>query len=155
MYDTIKMKKDNICGIGCEYLKTPANLGTLFRTAQIFGVDFIFVIGKRFPQQCSDTAKSWRHMPTFEYVNFDDFNNHRPYNTLLIGIEMTENARSISNFCHPKNCCYLLGAEDHGLSKKAIEKCNEIICLPGEMSLNVAVAGSIVLFDRINKNLIK
>ena len=42
----------------------------------------------------------------------------------------------------------LLGAEDHGLSKAALARCQHLVQLPGRASLNVAVAGSIVLYDR-------
>jgi tRNA G18 (ribose-2'-O)-methylase SpoU len=57
----------------------------------------------------------------------------------------------IADFKHPERCIYLLGAEDSGLTKEAINKCHEIIILPGTFCLNVSVAGSIVLFDRIQK----
>lgn len=145
------MKDKGFFGIGCFNMKRSLNYGTLFRTAQIFNADFVFVIGNRFKIQSSDTMKSWRHIPTYHYDTFEDFNKNRPYNCKLIGIEMTENATLLSNFKHPSQACYLLGAEDNGLSTEAISKCQEIIYLPGERSLNVAVAGSIVLYDRITK----
>lgn len=135
-------------GIGCVNMKTHFNYGTLFRTAQILGCDFMFLIGKRFQRQPSDTMKSWKHIPLFEYDNFDDFNKHRPYDCRLIGIELMESATALSEFIHPERACYLLGAEDHGLTNEAVDHCQEIIYLPGERSLNVAVAGSIVLYDR-------
>lgn len=138
-------------GIGCLGMKTSHNYGTLFRTAQVFGADFIFLIGSRFQRQPSDTMKSWRHMPLFEYKDFEDFNSHRPYDCKLIGIELIQQAVSLKTFKHPKQACYLLGAEDNGLTKEAICHCQEVIVLPGERSLNVAVAGSIVLYDRISK----
>lgn len=128
------------------------NYGSMFRTAQVFGADFIFLIGNRFKPQATDTMKSFRHIPTFVYSNFDDFNAHRPFDCKLIGIELTSTATPIRDFKHPKQACYLLGAEDNGLTKEAISKCQEIVILPGERSLNVAVAGSIVLFDRLNKS---
>jgi len=140
-----------LCGIGVFHMKHECNYGTLFRTAQILGVDFIFLIGKRFKRQASDVLKSWRNIPLFEYKDIDDFSKHRPYSTELIGVELTPEAEPIKDFIHPKCCCYLLGAEDHGLNNECLRKCNKIICLPGNKSLNVAVAGSIVLFDRINK----
>lgn len=146
-----EMRKNGYFGIGCIGMKTSENYGTLFRTAQIFGADFIFLIGCRFKKQSSDTMKSWRHIPCFEYKDFNDFNSHRPFDCKLIGIEITETATPIKEFKHPKQACYLLGAEDFGLTKEAINACQEIIYLPGERSLNVSVAGSIVLFDRINK----
>lgn len=146
------MKKKGYFGIGCMGMKTSENFGTLFRTAQIMEADFIFLIGTRFKRQASDTMKSWRHMPLFEYKDFKDFNDHRPYDCKLVGIEIIESATPITDFKHPKQGCYLLGAEDNGLSKEAIEACQEIVCLPGERSLNVSVAGSIVLYDRITKS---
>lgn len=145
------MKDKGYFGIGCINMKTTMNYGTLFRTAQVFGADFIFLIGCRFKPQATDTMKSWKHIPTFVYKDFNDFNTHRPHDCKLIGIEMVKGAKPIKEFVHPKQACYLLGAEDNGLTKEAIEHCQEIIFLPGERSLNVSVAGSIVLFDRLNK----
>jgi tRNA (guanosine-2'-O-)-methyltransferase len=145
------MKDKGFFGIGCLNMKTLQNYGTLFRTAQIFNADFIFLIGARFKRQASDTMASFRHIPLFEYKDFKDFNDHRPYGAKLIGIELIDSATHIKEFKHPKQACYLLGAEDNGLTKQAIEACQEIIYLPGERSLNVSVAGSIVLYDRIIK----
>ena len=145
------MKQKGYFGIGIQQGKNSINYGTLYRTAQILDADFIFLIGKRFKHQSSDTMKSWKHIPLFEYKDFKDFNTHRPYDCRLVGIEMTPTAMAIKDFIHPKRCCYLLGAEDHGLTQEAIDGCQTIIYLPGERSMNVSVAGSIVLFDRIQK----
>ncbi len=142
------MKDQGYFGIGCLNMKTSQNYGTLFRTAQILDADFIFLIGNKFKPQSSDTMKSWKHIPTFIYKDFTDFNKHRPHDCKLIGIEMVDFATKLPEFKHPKQACYLLGAEDNGLTKQAIENCQEIICLPGARSMNVAVAGSIVLYDR-------
>ena len=95
------MKDKGYFGIGCLNMKTAENYGTLFRTAQILGADFIFLIGSRFKRQASDTMKSWKHLPLFEYKDFKDFNNHRPYDCPLIGIELLENATPLSEFKHP------------------------------------------------------
>lgn len=145
------MKKNGYFGIGMEHSKTKFNYGSLYRTAHIFNADFIYLIGKRFKHQPSDTTKSWKHIPLLEYKDFEDFNNHRPYDCMLIGIELDEKAIPLERFSHPKKALYLLGAEDHGLTKNAMEGCQLLIKLPGEYSLNVSVAGSIVLYDRIAK----
>ncbi|WP_341433793.1 hypothetical protein, partial [Mesomycoplasma ovipneumoniae] len=47
----VAMRRKGYFGIGCLNMKTSMNFGTLFRTAQVFGVDFIFLIGCRFNQQ--------------------------------------------------------------------------------------------------------
>ena len=143
------MRKNGYFGIGCINMKIKDNYGTLFRTAQVFGADYLFLIGSKFEIQKTDTMKSWKHLPVYQYDNFEDFKNHLPFNTKLIGIEMTENAIPLNNYKHPKQACYILGAEDKGLPNEVINNCNEIIFLPGERSLNVSVAGSIVLYDRI------
>ncbi len=70
---------------------------------------------------------------------------------ILVGIELTDDAIPIMEYKHPQQACYLLGAEDNGLSREAIARCHDIVILPGERCLNVAVAGSIVAFDRLNK----
>jgi tRNA G18 (ribose-2'-O)-methylase SpoU len=142
------MKKNGYYGIGVLNPKSSENWGTLYRTAQILDADFIFIIGARFKIQASDTMNSSKHIPLFEYKDFTDFNDHRPFGCKLIGIEITDKAIPIHKFIHPKQGCYLLGAEDYGLTEQAIEQCQEIVFLEGERSMNVSVAGSIVLYDR-------
>jgi tRNA G18 (ribose-2'-O)-methylase SpoU len=139
-------------GIGIFQGKTVENLGTLWRTADLFGASFIYTIGKRYKTQPTDTYKTTRHIPLYHYENFDQFDNHRPVDCMLIGVELDPTSVPIRQFLHPERAIYLLGAEDNGLNKECIQKCQKIIQLPGERSMNVAVAGSIVMFDRINKS---
>lgn len=145
------MRDRGYFGIGCIGMKTSMNYGTLFRTAQILDADFIFLIGCRFKEQATDTMKSHRHIPTFVYKDFADFNSHRPHDCKLIGIELTESATELRDFKHPKQACYLLGAEDHGIPKEALNACQDVVKLPGDRSMNVSVAGSIVIYDRYVK----
>jgi len=69
----------------------------------------------------------------------------------LIGIEIDERAQVLSEYTHTPRAVYLLGAEDNGLPTEVLDRCHELIQLPGTNSLNVAVAGSIVMHDRISK----
>ncbi len=139
------------CGIGVLNIKTETNYGTLFRSAYAFEADFIFLIGKRFKKQCTDTARSERHLPLFEYETFDDFYEHIPYDCQLISVEICEKAKPIRTFNHPERAVYLLGKEDGSLPDRVIEKSLRVIKIPTIYCLNVAVAGSIVLYDRFNK----
>lgn len=147
----VDMKKDGFFGIGIEHPKTKVNYWTLFRTAQIYNADFLFLVGARFSKGSPDTMKAFRHVPVYSYKDIEDFNDHRPYGCLLVGVEMTDEAVALKDFNHPKQGAYLLGAEDHGLSKRALELCQKVVKLPGEQSLNVSVAGSIILYDRLVK----
>ena len=130
---------------------TNENVGALWRSADLMGAKFIYTIGKRYRKQASDTMKSFRHIPLYHYDTFEDFYKALPYDCRLVGIELHDKSEYIQSFLHPERCVYLLGAEDSGLSNEAIEKCHKLIQLPGRFSMNVAVAGSIVMYDRISK----
>ena len=140
------MTRPNYFGIGIECCKYPVNYGTLFRSAYILGASFTFVVNAKFQRQSSDTIKTWNKIPTYSFPTIDDLN--LPYSCQLIRIEMIDSAIPLDSFTHPKRACYLLGSESNGLSKKAIARCHHIIKLHGTTSMNVAVAGSIVLYHR-------
>jgi len=135
-------------GIGIQNGKTPENLGVLWRSAQNMGASFIFTIGNRYAKQACDTHKAVGAMPYFHYDTFDDFFNNLPKGAVLVGVELDEKAVQLETFTHPRRCVYLLGAEDHGMSKIAIEKSHHLVKFKSELSLNVAVAGSIIMYDR-------
>jgi len=135
-------------GIGIYHTKTETNIGTLWRSAYIFGASYIFTVGKRYKKQSSDTLKTWRKIPLYHYDLFDGFNKNRPYDCQLVGVEQDNNSKSIVTFNHPERAIYLLGAEDHGLPVDILKQCNSVIHIDTFTCLNVAVAGSIVMYDR-------
>lgn len=140
-------------GVGIQNGKTEANLGTLWRSAQALGASFIFTIGKRYSHQASDTSKAWKHIPLFEYGSLLDFSKQTPRDCLVVGVEYPhEAAKALGDFVHPERCIYLLGSEDTGLSKDALARCHHVIHIPAKLCLNVAVAGSIVMYDRVTQH---
>lgn len=52
-------------GIGVYHPKNVINIGTLWRSANCFGADFLFTIGHRYKHQGSDTLKTYRHIPLY------------------------------------------------------------------------------------------
>jgi len=136
-------------GVGIVSGKTPANLGTLWRSAHVFGAAFLFTVGKRYTHQCSDTTKASRHVPLYTYDTLDAMHKQLPLACQLVGVELTEAAETLAAFSHPAACVYLLGAEDSGLSADTLSRCDRVVRLPGRFCLNVAVAGSIVLHHRV------
>ena len=136
------------CGIGIMNGKTPENLGTLWRSAWCLGANFIFTIGKRYKKQSSDTTATYRKIPLYHYDDFEDFNKHRPYDCLLVGVELTAHAKDLTAFVHPERAIYLLGQEDGSLAPKVLDKCNHIVKFTSKHCLNVASAGTVILYDR-------
>lgn len=149
---TTKREVRGYYGIGVENLKTEANLGSLWRSAHALVAAFIFTIGRRYQVQPSDTSVAYRNLPLFQYDGFNDFYANLPRSCRLFGVEYPHaEAKELPKFTHPARAVYLLGSEDNGLSKRAIEKCQEIVYIPSDFCLNVAVAGSVVLYDRTTK----
>lgn len=145
------MNKRGYFGIGIYHGKTEANIGTLWRSAAILGADFIFTIGRRYKAQASDTMKTPRHIPLYNYTDYDDFFKHVPYDCPVIAVELADNAVPLEKFEHPERCIYLLGAEDHGLPETILNRCRYTVQLLGDFCMNVATAGSIVMYDRAVK----
>lgn len=139
-------------GIGILNNTDEINIGTLWRSAFILGASFIFTIGKRYKQEGSDVTKAWTKIPLYHYQTFEELKENLPFSTQLIAVEMGDEAKPLGEFNHPDRAVYLLGNEISGLSQQIIEQCQSVIKLPGDYSLNVAVSGSIVMYDRINKN---
>ena len=140
--------------IGVYHIKSEINIGTLWRSAYQLGASGIFTIGKRYKKQASDTYKATRHIPLRHYLDIDEMLSNRPTGARLIGVEM--GGQVLSTFNHPQQAIYLLGAEDHGLPDRIIEQCNSIVSLEAinTLSYNVAIAGSLIMYDRCfpNKN---
>ena len=141
------------CGIGIYMPKTKENIGTLIRSAKMFGADFVFMIGQRYVSQCS-SVKLDEKIPIFYYKDFKTFCDCMPPIERYCVVELTENARPLAKYSHRRKGIYILGAEDSGIPKEILEseRC-EFVKIEGNSSLNVAVAGSIILYDRFIKSL--
>lgn len=139
-------------GIGVMLPKSEVNIGTLLRSAMIFDAAFVFTIGRRYRKQSSDTTQSWRHLPLHHYDTLDAFfDSGIPYSCVPIGVELTDKSIALEKFSHPERAIYLLGPEDGSIPKAAQERLAGIVQIPGRFCLNVAVAGSIVMYDRTVK----
>lgn len=142
-------------GIAVCQPKTPANIGTLWRSATTYGAAFLATVGRRYARQASDTRNSPVHVPLHHYATLDDLLEHLPHACPLIGIELTGDAVPLGKFVHPLRALYLLGAEDYGLAPKVLARCHQVVQIPSpvDQSLNVAVAGSAVIIDRYIRSL--
>lgn len=134
-------------GIGIYHPKTTENIGTLWRSAHNFGANYIFTIGKRYRKQASDTTKAERHIPLYEYETMDDFKKNLPKGCQIVFVEQTNGARNLKESCHPETAVYVLGAEDEGIPEDLMVG-HQKVFIDTPMCLNVAVAGSIVMYDR-------
>lgn len=140
-------------GVAVHQPKTEANIGTLWRSATAYGAAFLATVGRRYQRQASDTPNSPVHTPLYHYAALDDLLAHLPWSCPLVGVELTEQAVALTEYRHPMRALYLLGAEDDGLSPQVLARCHQVVRIPSAtaFSLNVATAGTIVMYDRFTK----
>lgn len=151
-------------GIGVLRPKYTRNIGTLWRSAHALGAAFIFTIRDRFPPearrnlvgadpalgQASDTGPAWKSIPYMTFPSVSELRASVPLCT-VVGVELGDEAVDLRGFEHPRRAIYLLGPEIDGLTPPAAAECDVIVQVPTAGSLNVAVTGAVVLYDRVAK----
>ena len=137
-------------GIGVEGLSKPMNAGTLFRSAHAFGASFVFTIGGVWQTReanLSDTSASAGQVPHYHCPDLADL--VLPDRCALVGIELLDEAVELPSFRHPRCAAYVLGPERGSLSPELTARCEHIIRIPTGFCINLAIAGSIVMYDRL------
>lgn len=138
-------------GIGIIQPKTSSNIGTLLRSAYQLGASLVYTIGGRYKSSSTDTLNVPARIPLIEVNDWNAFVENSPRSAVWVVIEM--GGTPLSEFDHPRNAIYILGSEDHGVPKNVLRACREVVSLEAQeyASYNVAVAGSIVMYDRLIK----
>jgi tRNA G18 (ribose-2'-O)-methylase SpoU len=136
--------------IGIEGVSKPMNVGSLFRTAHAFGASFVFTVAADYSRvhgAKSDTSDTPGHLP---FYGFPDVSSMiLPDGCRLVGVELVEDAVELPIFCHPRSAAYVLGPERGTLSEAMMERCDFTVRIPTAFSVNIGVAGAIVLYDRL------
>jgi len=125
------------------------NLGNLMRSAHAFGAAFTFTIGATYQalEARADTSKGQWHLPHYNWANLDEMN--LPEGCKLVGIELTDDAIDLPSFRHPLRAAYVLGPERGSLSEPLLARCDYVVRIPTAFCINVAMAGAIVMYDRV------
>jgi tRNA G18 (ribose-2'-O)-methylase SpoU len=137
-------------GIGAEGVAKSANVGALLRTAHAFGAAFCFLVGPGFDARAgrlADTADTPAHVPLWRFGTPELI--RLPERCVLVGVELLEEAKDLPSFRHPLNAAYVLGGERFGLSPAMLARCRHVVRIPTRFALNLAVAGALVLYDRM------
>ncbi len=137
-------------GIGVEGVSKSANVGALLRTAHAFGAAFCFTVGAGWDnrsERLADTADSPGHVPLWRFADLNALK--LPQGCPLVGIELLEGATELPSFRHPLSAAYILGPERSGLSPELLGRCRHVVRIPTKFALNLAVAGALVLYDRL------
>lgn len=137
-------------GIGAAGVSKPMNLGALLRTAHAFGASFAFTIGTAFDARAvarADTSHAAANLPLHVYPDADALT--LPLGCRLVGVEILPEAIELPSFRHPPRAAYVLGQERGGLSPALLRRCDHVVRIPSRFAINLAVAGAIVMYDRM------
>ena len=135
--------------VGAEGISKPMNLGALIRTAHAFGAAGVFLVDAYYAvrEAVSDTSRAHTQLPLYEYPNVAAL--VLPRGCQLVGVELVEGAIPLPSFRHPLDAAYVFGPERGSLSPAMSARCTHVVRIPTRFCVNLAVAGAVVLYDRL------
>jgi tRNA G18 (ribose-2'-O)-methylase SpoU len=135
--------------IGAEGISKPMNLGNLDRSGHAFGASFVFLVNAHYTVRTarSDTSQAEFQLPVYDYPAVEAL--RLPRGCQLVGCELVEDAVPLPSFRHPLNAAYVFGPERSALSPAMLARCRHVVRIPTRFCINLAVAGAIVMYDRL------
>lgn len=137
------------------------NIGSVFRTADAFLIEKIYLCGiTAIPpnKEIHKTALGATETVTWEYKKdvLEVINSLKTEAVSVFAIEQVENAIFLQDFNieNDKKYALVFGNEVYGVSQKAIELCDGTIEIPQlgtKHSLNISVSTGIVVWDLFRK----
>ena len=147
-------------------IRSTHNVGSIFRTAEGFGVKKIILSGytpypriendTRLPHisdkltsQIHKTALNAEKIVPFEYkeeLSLDEFKNE---GYRLVALEQAKNSALLNEYAPPEKVALLIGEEVHGIESEFLQQCEDVIEIPMQgkkESFNVSVATGIALY---------
>jgi tRNA G18 (ribose-2'-O)-methylase SpoU len=144
----------------CDKIRTPENIGMIFRVAESFGVEKI-ILDKESPSPGERSVKrisrNANRLVKFEISDNlpEEMERLKKEKYQIIALEITSDSKPISELKLKKGKIVLvLGAERNGISKKLLDLCNEsfhIDMYGTNSSMNVVNALSVALYELTGK----
>lgn len=153
----------------CDKIRTPENIGMIFRVAESFGVEKI-ILDKESPSPGSRSVKRISRDAN-KQVSYKisenlpaELEKLKEEKYRIIGLEITSDSKPIQEIKFKKGAStgsatknkivLVLGAERNGISKKLLELCEEkfhITMYGNNSSMNVVNALSVALYELTGK----
>jgi len=130
------------------------NVGSLVRTAHAVAAEEVLLVGERdWNVEAARTAELYTTVNRLpDAVAFRSHLEER--NWTLVAVELDDRAVSLFDAEYPERPCFLLGAELGGIPSELLDEAELVVQIPQwglVPSLNLAVAGSVVLYDFLAK----
>ncbi len=131
------------------------NVGSLVRTAHAVAATEVVLVGSRvWNVEAARTAELYTdilHLPDDPQVFLDHL---EAGNWNLVAVELDPRSVNLFEARYPERPCFLLGAELGGVPPELLDAASIVVQIPQwglVPSLNLAVAGSIVVYDHLAK----
>ena len=130
------------------------NVGSLVRTAHAVAAEEVVLVGER--EWNVEAARTSELFTTVVHLpDLDAFRHHiTAARWNLVAVELDDRAVNLFEAEYPVRPCFLLGAELGGVPAELLAAANLVVQIPQwglVPSLNLAVAGSIVLYHYLGK----
>lgn len=140
-------------GIIAEHLQNPDNLGSLIRSSAAAAANGLWLIEPSVdptnPKAIRSSAGQWFRLPPRNIPSIAAFRESLP-NTSIQILGAAAGGKSYWEIDFTRPTVFVLGNEGAGLSpaaKASVDDCVSIPMAPSIESLNVAVAGALLLFE--------
>ncbi len=155
-----KQAEKNKIIILLDNIRSAYNVGSIFRTADAFLIEAIFICGYTPPPTHRSVHKTaLGAIETVDWMQFDNITNAiyqlKENNYDIYAIEQAEKSIALDKFSFPSNkkTAIIFGNEVVGVQNEAMQMCDGCIEIPQhgmKHSLNVSVAAGIVLWSLIH-----
>jgi len=145
----------NNLAIAVMNLSNETNVGSLIRTASAANIKEVVIVGRNKWNKGAATGAHSK-IKVIKMRTSDEFIEYcREHNYNIISIEIGRDSRNIFNYQYPDNPILVVGNEGTGIPQKILENSVDRVYIPqygGVECLNVAVAGSVAIYDWVKKN---
>ena len=142
-------------GLIVESVTQPFNIGSIARSAAVFGVEQLWLSGNATPLTHPNVGKTalgterlvkWEHAGTSAQA----VKAAKDAGFTVVALELTTDGQPIYQADLDDDICLAIGGEDHGCSPALLKACDAVVYIPqiGKVgSLNVAVATAVALAE--------
>ena len=130
------------------------NVGTLVRTAHAVAAEEVILVGDReWNVEAARTSELYTELTMLP--DADAFLAHlERHGRQLVAVELDRRAVNLFEARYPERPCFLVGAELGGIPDELLDRARLVVQIPQwglVPSLNLAVAGSVVVYDYLAK----
>lgn len=158
----VELKQENLAAFALEkglvlvldQIRDPGNLGTLIRTADALGAAAVVMLENTAdlynPKVVRSTMGSLFHLPVFTGVKREELSAWCRKQQAALWATALEGAEDVTKLQWPEKVALVLGSEAEGVSREILAKADQKVKIPmagHAESLNVAIAGGILLFE--------